>query len=307
MDVGDDRDAHRRNSADEQPGENRHRRRDRRRHEEEQPPGSRSGPVTTAARSRARATTPRSAAAGKSSQPIVADPNVASWRRGSGSPAADGTAAWCSAVVAGPTCAVPHTSTMSTTASTTSPTASDHPGASARRELGDGDGSERDQRDRRCPARAVRGRATRRARRDGERARFGRAPRAPVSRSPRASARACGPPETRGGRRPRPRARPPAADADPASRRARRAARQQHGRRLHRAEDGVRRSEAQGPGVSGRLRIPSLVWYFDHESWSAAMSSSTNRGEALIRETTAPGTSPSSISCSIRVKVSVNS
>src|SRR5439155_5145670 len=39
-------------------------------------------PVTTAARSFARATTPRSAGAARSSQPIVADPKVASWSRG---------------------------------------------------------------------------------------------------------------------------------------------------------------------------------------------------------------------------------
>ena len=53
--------------------------------------------------------------------------------------------------------------------------------------------------------------------------------------------------------------------------------------------------------------MPSVVWNFDQESWSAAMSSSTNRGDALIRATTAPGTSPSSTSCSIRANVSVNS
>src|SRR4029077_4453978 len=85
------------------------------------------------------------------------------------------------------------------------------------------------------------------------------------------------------------------------------AARHQNDRRLHRAQDGVGRGEAQGPGVSGRLRMPSVVWYFDQESWSAAMSSSRNRGDALIRATTAPGTSPSSTSCSIRANVSVNS
>ena len=47
-------------------------------------------PVTAAARRRARATTPRSAAATRSSQPIVAEPNVASCRRGIGRPAATG-------------------------------------------------------------------------------------------------------------------------------------------------------------------------------------------------------------------------
>src|SRR5205085_4085536 len=62
-------------------------------------------PVATAARTRCRApATPRSAAAAKSSQPIVADPNVASASRGIGCPAAVGSAAWWSAVAAGPTC-----------------------------------------------------------------------------------------------------------------------------------------------------------------------------------------------------------
>ena len=53
--------------------------------------------------------------------------------------------------------------------------------------------------------------------------------------------------------------------------------------------------------------MPSVVWYFDQESWSAAISSSTKRGDALMRPTTAPGTSPVSTSCSIRANVSVNS
>ncbi len=97
-------------------------------------------------------------------------------------------------------------------------------------------------------------------------------------------------------------------DPDPAAAgRPARASRQQDDGRLRRAQHGVRRGEAQGPGVSGRLRMPSVVWNFDQESWSAAISSSTNRGDALIRATTAPGTSPSSTSCSIRAKVSVNS
>ena len=80
-------------------------------------------------------------------------------------------------------------------------------------------------------------------------------------------------------------------------------------RRLHDAEHRVGRgqAEAQWSGASGRFRIPSVVWNFDQESVSAAMSSSTKRGDALIRATTAPGTSPSSTSCSIRAKVSVNS
>src|SRR5690348_17005499 len=60
-------------------------------------------PVATAARNRLETTTPSRAAAAKSSQPIVADPNVASPRRGMGWPAAEGRGARCSAVVAGPT------------------------------------------------------------------------------------------------------------------------------------------------------------------------------------------------------------
>src|SRR5579862_2297196 len=78
-------------------------------------------------------------------------------------------------------------------------------------------------------------------------------------------------------------------------------------RRLHRAQHGVGGSETQWSGASGRLRIPSVVCHFDQESCSAAISSSTKRGDAFTRATTAPGTSPSSTSCSIRAKVRVNS
>ena len=53
--------------------------------------------------------------------------------------------------------------------------------------------------------------------------------------------------------------------------------------------------------------MPSRVTYFEYESCRAAMSSGMNRAEALTLATTAPGTSPSSTSCSIRAKVSVNS
>ena len=70
------------------------------------------------------------------------------------------------------------------------------------------------------------------------------------------------------------------------------------------AYDGAR---LRGPAFPGRLRIPSVVWYFDQESCSAAISSSTKRGDALMRPTTAPGTSPVSTSCSMRANVSVNS
>src|SRR5690348_13862145 len=57
-------------------------------------------PVATAARTRFVTTTPSSDAAAKSSQPIVADPNVASPSRGIGWPAAEGSGARWSAVVA---------------------------------------------------------------------------------------------------------------------------------------------------------------------------------------------------------------
>ena len=79
------------------------------------------------------------------------------------------------------------------------------------------------------------------------------------------------------------------------------------------AYDGTRESVRSSsrpsgwPGASGRFRIPSRVTYFDHESCSASMSSGMNRGDAFTRATTAPGTSPSSTSCSIRANVIVNS
>src|SRR4029079_3603613 len=88
-------------------------------------------------------------------------------------------------------------------------------------------------------------------------------------------------------------------------------------RGLRGAENRVRRDEGERqlaseassgwPGASGRFRMPSRVTYFEYESCNAAMSSGMNRGEALTRATTAPGTSPSSTSCSMRAKVSVNS
>ena len=53
--------------------------------------------------------------------------------------------------------------------------------------------------------------------------------------------------------------------------------------------------------------MPSRVTYFDQESWSAAISSGMKRADAFTLATTAPGTSPSSTSCSIRANVSVNS
>jgi len=64
------------------------------------------------------------AGARRSSQPIVAEPNVASCRRG-----IDGSDAAWSALDAGWTSRVPHTRTTSTTATRTSPAAIDHAGA----------------------------------------------------------------------------------------------------------------------------------------------------------------------------------
>ncbi len=82
-------------------------------------------------------------------------------------------------------------------------------------------------------------------------------------------------------------------DPDPAApARARRARRCGDRRCLGGAENGVRGDEAERQvslgasgwsGASGRLRMPSRVTYFDHESCSAAMSSGMNRGEALTR------------------------
>ena len=58
---------------------------------------------------------------------------------------------------------------------------------------------------------------------------------------------------------------------------------------------------------SGRFRIPSVVCHFDHESSIASRSSRMNLGDMFTRETTTPGTSPSSTSWSMRAKVMVNS
>src|SRR6185436_13105476 len=59
--------------------------------------------------------------------------------------------------------------------------------------------------------------------------------------------------------------------------------------------------------VSGRLRIPSREDHFDHESCMASSSSRMNRVDMFTRETTTPGTSPSSTSWSMRANVIVNS
>ena len=53
--------------------------------------------------------------------------------------------------------------------------------------------------------------------------------------------------------------------------------------------------------------MPSRDDHFDHESCIASSSSLMNRVDMFTRETTTPGTSPSSTSWSIRAKVSVNS
>ena len=68
---------------------------------------------------------------------MSAEPNVPSWRAGSGfggSPGmteAEGGTAWCTAIVAGSTWLIPQTKMTSTATTTTSPTASAHGGVSA--------------------------------------------------------------------------------------------------------------------------------------------------------------------------------
>jgi hypothetical protein len=57
----------------------------------------------------------------------------------------------------------------------------------------------------------------------------------------------------------------------------------------------------------GWLRIPSCVDHLEKESCIAANSSWKNWVDMFTRETTTPGTSPSSISWSMRANVSVNS
>jgi hypothetical protein len=62
------------------------------------------------------------------------------------------------------------------------------------------------------------------------------------------------------------------------------------------------------PGrVSGRFLIPSRVWYFDQESFTASTNRAMNCVDMLTRVTTTPGISPASDSKSTRPKVSVNS
>lgn len=62
-----------------------------------------------------------------------------------------------------------------------------------------------------------------------------------------------------------------------------------------------------GESVSGRFRIPSRLDQRDHASPIASISSCMKRGDMFTRATTAPGTSPSSTSCSMRANVTVNS
>ena len=58
---------------------------------------------------------------------------------------------------------------------------------------------------------------------------------------------------------------------------------------------------------SGRSRIPSRVCHLSKLSCMASISSRMKRGDRFTRETTTPGTSPSSTSWSTRAKVMVNS
>ena len=53
--------------------------------------------------------------------------------------------------------------------------------------------------------------------------------------------------------------------------------------------------------------MPSWVCHFDQESCIASSSSRMKRVDMLTRETTTPGTSPSSTSWSMRANVTVNS
>ena len=62
-----------------------------------------------------------------------------------------------------------------------------------------------------------------------------------------------------------------------------------------------------GPSNSGRSRIPSRVRHFEKLSSMASISSRMKRGERFTRDTTTPGTSPSSTSWSTRANVIVNS
>ena len=88
-------------------------------------------PVIAAAPSfvRPATTTPSSAGASRSSQPMRAEPKVACWRFGSDIPAAWGSGAVSSVVVAFRTLGVPQTRTTSSAARATRPTRIDQAGA----------------------------------------------------------------------------------------------------------------------------------------------------------------------------------
>src|SRR3954453_17558910 len=66
-------------------------------------------------------------------------------------------------------------------------------------------------------------------------------------------------------------------------------------------------SSSSSREYSGRFLMPCRVSHFDHASWSASISSRAKRGDMFTLETTTPGTSTSSTSCSTRANVSVNS
>ena len=68
-------------------------------------------------------------------------------------------------------------------------------------------------------------------------------------------------------------------------------------------------SGRRGPAAatSGRFLIPSVVRHLDQLSSMASISSRKKRGERFMRETTTPGTSPSSTSWSTRANVIENS
>ena len=77
--------------------------------------------------------------------------------------------------------------------------------------------------------------------------------------------------------------------------------------RIAMAQAWAARYSSSRAGASGRLRIPSLVDHFDHESSIADSNSRMKRGAMLTRETTTPGISPSETSWSMRANVIVNS
>ena len=132
VDVGDDRDAHRqrRTLVRRERAPSLRPREVTRRRSPQRPAAT---PVITAAPSfrRPATTTPSSAGASRSSQPMRADPNVACCRFGSDMPAAWGRGTVSSVFVASCTPVVPQTRTTSRTARATRPARIDHAGATA--------------------------------------------------------------------------------------------------------------------------------------------------------------------------------